>query len=456
MRRLTTRCADAVVRMSRSIRTANRLLVAALVVLVVPLAVSAVTAPTIGSAGAETDGPRQTLVGSQGGGTGLHADGSVYLLNGSEMAWREGSADSYFDVTMTDDGRVLAGFMHSRYTECSPYASPCTHTGYRVIDPSGGSPEVVSEYSFPVRTRTNSEVHDVERLPSGELVLTDMDAERIFTIDDEGETTWEWRASDFYDAPDDPTRTDWLHINDVDFIGEDRFLVSVRNANQLLVVERGEGVVEVINEDTDDSDDGDCTGLGQLSDTDGDGDVRCGDPDLLDHQHNPQWLGEDAVLVADSENNRVVELHRSEDGWEEAWTLRRAEGVAFSWPRDADRLSNGNTLITDSANQRIVEVNESGATVWSYRTPLIPYEAERLPAGETVGATPYGSAGDATDANEVPVLSALLQIVRTSLPIPFWVSELHVGSTMLALVLALAGGGLHLRERITRWRARRE
>jgi hypothetical protein len=442
--------------MSRSTRTANRLLVAALVVLVVPLGASALTAPSIGAAGAADDAgegaaaPR-TLVGSQGGGPGLHEDGSVYLLSGSETVWREGSADSYFDVTMVAEDRVLAGFMHSGYEDCGPYESPCTRTGYRVVDPSGGAPAVTDELSFPVRTRKNSEVHDVEPLPSGELVLSDMERERIYTVDADGETTWEWRASEFYDAPDDPTRVDWLHVNDVDYLGDDRFLVSVRNANQLLIVERGSGVVEVINADDDDSDDGDCTQFDQLADTDGDGDVRCGDPELLDHQHNPQWLGEGAVLVADSENNRIVELHRTESGWEEAWVLRSAEGVRFSWPRDADRLPNGNTLITDSANQRLVEVNESGETVWSVRTPLIPYEADRLPAGETVGATRYGAGGDAGGDDEVPVLSPTLQIVRTSLPIPFWITELHVGTTLLAGVVGLAGGGLHLRA----WLARR-
>jgi hypothetical protein len=443
--------------MTGSTRTANALLVAALVVLVVPFAVSAATAPTIGATGATggeagVDGPPRTLVGSQGGGTGLHEDGSVYLLAGSETVWREGSADSYFDVTMTDDGRVLAGFMHSGYTNCGPYESPCTRTGYRVIDPTGDEPAVTDEFSFPVRTRKNSEVHDVEPLPSGEWLVTDMEAERIFTVNEAGETTWEWRAEAFYDAPEDPTRVDWLHVNDVDVIGEDRYLVSVRNANQLVVVERGSGVVEVINEDTDDSDDGDCTQFDQLADTDGDGDVRCGDPDLMDHQHNPQWLGDGAVLVADSENNRIVELHRSGGEWEEVWVLTRAEGVAFSWPRDADRLPNGNTLITDSANQRIVEVNESGATVWSYRTPLIPYEAERLPEGETVGATLYGTSGESDEPDELPVLSTLLQIARTSVPLPFWISEFHVATTLLAVLLAVAGGGLHLRTAIGRRR----
>ena len=40
-----------------------------------------------------------------------------------------------------------------------------------------------------MRTKKNNEVHDVERLPSGEFLLTDMDTERIFTVED-GDVTW--------------------------------------------------------------------------------------------------------------------------------------------------------------------------------------------------------------------------------------------------------------------------
>jgi hypothetical protein len=116
---------------------------------------------------------------------------------------------------------------------------------------------VGSTYSFPVKARKNSEIHDVERLQTGEYLLTDMEYERIFTVKD-GEVTWQWNATSFYNAPRNSTTTDWLHINDVDVIGTGRYLVSVRNANQLLVVERGEGVGEVINEDTTDSNDANC------------------------------------------------------------------------------------------------------------------------------------------------------------------------------------------------------
>ena len=293
------------------------------------------------------DGDRLTLLGVQGVGSYVEG-GSVRLVAGTDERWRESSADVYFDVTRLDDGSVLAGYMTGGYEDCGPYDPPCHRTGYRIIDPEP-SPTVVEEWSFPVRNRVASEVHDVEPLPGGGFVVADMEHERVLIVED-GEVVWEWKASSRYEAPPDPTKTDWLHINDVDRIGDGRFLVSVRNANQLVVLQRGEGVVQVINRDRDDA-------------TDDDGLV--GDPSVLYHQHNPQWLGDGAVLVADSENHRVVELHRTESGrWEPAWVLEGAGGQKFDWPRDADRLPNGNTLITDTRNGRIVEVNESGSLVW--------------------------------------------------------------------------------------------
>ena len=416
------------------------LVVSGVLLFVGTLIVSASLAPAIGTT-TESTQDRLTIVGSQGSGPGWHEYGSVYLLNGTNVTWRESSADSYFDVTQTENGTILAGFMNGGYSSCGPYEPPCARTGFRVIDPRP-DPRVISEYSFPVRTKENSEVHDVEPLQSGEYLVTDMEHERIFTVKN-GEVTWQWNASSFYDAPSDPTTTDWLHINDVDVIDESRYLVSIRNANQLVIVERGEGVVDVINKDTTNSNDANCRKSGQLADYDDDGEVRCGDPAVLNHQHNPQWLGDGAVLVADSENDRVVELHRTENGnWEPAWMLESAGGVAFNWPRDADRLPNGNTLITDTLNRRIVEVNESGAVIWTVRTDRIPYETDRLPEGETVGAPQYtadSSFGDSS-SGDVPVFSPMLIGVRAIVPsTPFWFREPQLGLTVLSIILVLAG-----------------
>jgi len=426
--------------------------VAALLAVVVLFGVSAATAPERGVTG---ENESLTLIGVQGGGPGLHEAGAVQMRDErGGTVWRIANADSYFDVTQLDNGSVMAGFMDSGYEECGPYESPCTHTGFRILDPDRSDP-VVYEHSFPVRTKGNSEVHDVEWLDSGEFLLTDMEYERIFTIAPNGTTTWQWNASELYEAPPDPTRKDWLHINDVDVIGEGRYLVSVRNANQLVVIERGEGVQEIINEDRTDEDDGACTRPRQLADQNGDGDVRCGNPDLLDHQHNPQWLGEDAVLVADSDNDRIVELHREDDEWVVAWEIGEANGIDFRWPRDADRLRNGNTLITDSANARVLEVTRNGTVNWSATIDNnhMPYEAERLPEGETVGGRIYNpETGDVTtpggDASGgVPVLTFALSIIQTSTNAPFWLTEWHLLAVLLAIPTSLGGVVVWWRDR---------
>ncbi|WP_276273269.1 aryl-sulfate sulfotransferase [Haloarcula litorea] len=434
--------------MARATRGAA-LVAVSLLLLAGTLAVGAATAPERGIA--DDTATNDTLVGSQGGGPGWHERGSVYLVRGGEVAWAEGSADSYFDVTRLPNGSVMAGFMHSGYEAgCGPYEPPCTKTGFRIIDPdASGGPAVTGEYAFPVRTAKNSETHDVERLPSGEYLLSDMEHERIFTVRD-GEITWQWNASSFYDAPPDPTARDWLHINDVDALNDTHYLVSVRNANQLVVVERGAGVVEVVNADRAAGNDDSCRSSTQLHDFDGDGEIRCGNPEVLDHQHNPQWLGDGAVLVADSDNDRVVELHREDGRWTPAWTLERAGGIEIHWPRDADRLDNGNTLVTDTLNKRVFEVTPNGTVVWSTRTPSdspIPYEAERLPEGERVGAVKYDASGEqqpgdtdtgtATPSGGVPGLSLLLVGVKAVAPwLPFWFGEPHL------LLSLLSGGGV--------------
>ncbi|MFB6108525.1 MAG: aryl-sulfate sulfotransferase [Haloplanus sp.] len=381
------------------------------------------TTPARSGGANDTAAPR-TLVGVQGHGS-YQSGGYVAMLHGRTEQWRESSSETYFDVTRLDNGSVLAGFMTGGYEDCGPYDAPCYRTGFRVIDPTP-DPHVVYEWSFPVRNRVNSEVHDVEPLPDGGFVLTDMDHERILVVRD-GEVTWQWNASSRYDPPADPTRTDWLHINDVDRIGDGRFLVSVRNANQLVVVQRGEGVVEVINADHDDA-------------TDDDGLV--GDPSVLNHQHNPQWLSDGAVLVADSENHRVVELHRTESGrWRPAWTLTEAGGTKFDWPRDADRLPDGDTLITDTRNARVVEVNESGSVVWAYRMDYrtLPYEADRLPIGETVGGPTYGDEPAGAGSDHLPVVTPLFRLLSAAVRLPLWFGELHLLSTLVSLCLVVAG-----------------
>jgi len=401
-------------------------LVAGLVVVVATFGASWALAPDTDRLPDSGDPANTTLlVGVQGPGP----NGNVTALDGrGDVRWSIGDIISYQNVQRLDNGSVLATFAAGGYEDCGPYDPPCKRTGYRIIDP-GPEPEVVSEWSYPVKTRKDSEVHDAEMLPDGDVLVADMEWESIFVYDPEtGDREWTWNASDHYETPPDPRSEDWLHLNDVDYIGDDRFLVSIRNENQLLVVERGAGVVEVINED--------------------------GDESVLNQQHNPHWLGDGAVVVADSENHRVVELHRDEatGEWAVAWSVSRVGGIPFDWPRDADRLPNGNTLVTDSRNNRVVEMTPNGSVVASYGVPSLPYEADKLPHGEqpadAEGLEPY-DADAASDRGlfdrKIPVLWLVLAGARDVLALPHWVSEVHVLAVAVALALWSWGGYLVVR-----------
>ncbi|UPW00945.1 arylsulfotransferase family protein [Halorussus gelatinilyticus] len=405
---------------------------AGLALLVVAFTASWALAPDTETVSERVEPSDTLLVGVQGPGP----NGNVTALDGrGDVKWSLGDIISYQNVQRLDNGSVLATFAAGDYEECGPYDPPCKRTGVRIIDPNASSagvseptPEVVWEWSYPVRTREDSEVHDAEMLPSGNLLVADMEYESIFLLNPKTrERVWTWNASQHYDGPADPTTTDWLHLNDVDRIGDGRYLVSIRNRNQLLVVERGHGVVEVINEN--------------------------GDPDVLNRQHNPHWLGDGAVLVADSENHRAVELHENETTgeWEVAWSVSTVGGIGLDWPRDADRLPNGNTLLTDSRNNRVVEIEENGSVVASYAVPSLPYEADRLPYGEAPAeaVATYGPRRGEVGVldREVPVLSTLLAGARHVVALPYWVSEGHLLVVVVALALWVRGGYLLVRGR---------
>jgi len=285
----------------------------------------------------------------------------------------------------------------------------------------------------------NHEVHDAELLPNGNVAIADMGRERVFVVNRETkQITWTWNASSYYQPPEEGVRyTDWLHINDVDYLGDGQFMVSVRNANQILIVERGTGVVEVINEDRSDANDGVCRGPQDRQMTVPD--PTCGSPELMDHQHNPQWLGDGHVLVADSENDRVIELVHEDGEWEIGWTDHGANGIRYDWPRDADRLPNGNTLITDTRNARLVEVNEAGDVVWAAKAPQNVYEADRGREYEA-NLSVYTTSGDSAPMNQPIRLVALIHGgVQETVALPDWFGEWQFLGLLVGVVGSWVG-----------------
>ena len=215
-----------------------------------------------------------------------------------------------------------------------------------------------------------TDTHDADPINRTHVVIANMrnynassdtNEDRLVIYDLENDTVeWEWQfeSRDRYDrSTGGAYEDDWTHVNDVDRVGDD-FLVSPRNFDQVLLVDRATGEVE----------------------------LRLGSDDELDtlyEQHNPDYLesddGNPTFLVADSENNRVVEYAHRDGDWERTWALGTEE--TLSWPRDADRLENGHTLIGDSRNHRVMEVTPTGEVVWEVYAPWLVYDVERIPLG---------------------------------------------------------------------------
>ncbi|NEU55496.1 arylsulfotransferase family protein [Halorussus sp. MSC15.2] len=290
-----------------------------------------------------------------------------------EIEWVHQSAEKYdvawgYDVDRMDNGNLFV---------------TATVKGHRTL-----------VYEFDPRTQERvwsktfdiADTHDADLINNGsEILLANMrnynasaqrNDDRIFVYNrTTEEITWEWRFDDHYDPEtlEENYTDDWTHVNDVDKVGEGLYLASPRNFDQAIVVNRSTNeIVMKLGED--------------------------GKKNILSEQHNPDYLesenGTPTLLVGDSENDRIVEYANPDgnltngEGWNRTWTLTGN----LSWPRDADRLPSGNTLVTDSANHRVVEVTPEGEVVWEFYAPWLVYDAVRLPAGEHGGPT-------ATDLN---------------------------------------------------------
>jgi hypothetical protein len=314
-------------------------------------------------------------------------NGRAVLVQDGDVVWSFAPEDSrVFDAEMLDNGNVLVSYAtHLPASEC-----PDEHLEYKrdrcvrnnVVELEYDTKEVVWEYRWLDAFINHHEVHDSDRLPSGETAIVDMGNDRAFVVDEDGSVVWEWSAreqigpgTDFWETFGGPERprpeSDWTHMNDVDLTDDGHFLLSIRNFDVVLEVNRTTKAIEHVT--------------GEPRGTDEDVEGR--EP-ILDNQHNPMLVGNEShVVVADSEADRIVEVNRSSG--EVVWTVD--DGLL--WPRDADRLPNGNTLVTNSLRYEVEEMRPDGEVVWRYEVAWngkrgIPYEADRVSIPEESDGMP--------------------------------------------------------------------
>ena len=124
-------------------------------------------------------------------------------------------------------------------------------------------------------------------------------------------------------------------------------------------------------------------------------------PDQLNNPNCAELLENGHILICDENNNRAIEVNRAKEivwqyGSGDPNVTDPVSGVAF-----ASRLENGHTLITDSNHARIVEIDRNKHVVWEYFTNTdpksnprggtgpLPTRAVRLRNGDTLISDQY-------------------------------------------------------------------
>ncbi|WP_323677478.1 aryl-sulfate sulfotransferase [Halorubellus sp. PRR65] len=348
---------------------------------------------TNGSSGtASTPNRTGVLVTVQSYGGFGENNGRAVVVEDGDVVWSFAPEDSrVFDAEMLDDGNVLVSYATQLpASECPERtleheSEQCVRNN--VVEVDYETNEETWAYRWYDAFITHHEVHDADRLPNGETAIVDMGNDRAFVVNESKSVVWEWRArehigpgTDFWETfggPDRPRpESDWTHMNDIDRLADGDFSLSIRNFDVVLEVNRSTKAIERV--------------VGEVRES---GEDVEGREPILDDQHNPMWVSSEHVLVADSEADRIVEVNASTQSV--VWSYD--DGLL--WPRDADRLPNGNTLVTNSLRYEVEEVTPDGEVVWRYQVAWngkrgIPYEADRVQLPEEPEGTPTLGGGE--------------------------------------------------------------
>jgi hypothetical protein len=298
------------------------------------------------------------------------------------------------------------------------------HHDWQIPDMPAGyySPQVPDEVSLD-RTMVLSHINVTNPAIGDRMVQDDL----IVETDQDGNITWQWKVSDHIDelgfsadalqairdAVNSSTRTfDWFHTNSATYLGPNRWydagderfhpdniIISSRQAAIIAIVARDGSIAWRMGPDFQATPEQ--AAIGQIL-----------------GQHHPHIIpeglpGAGNLLVFDNggaagygyanalaptgyssmarANSRVLEINPV--SLELVWSYQMPGQEAFrffsSYISAAQRLENGNTMITEGADGRIFEVKPEGDIVWEYMSPFFEdrgeyvtnrvYRAYRLP-----------------------------------------------------------------------------
>ncbi len=204
-------------------------------------------------------------------------------------------------------------------------------------------------------------------------------------------------------------RTDWLHMNGVDYNPDlDQIVVSSWQMSEIWIIDHSTSTEEARQK------------IGGRSGQGGDLLYRWGNPQIygrgtskdreLFHQHDPQWVpkgfpGEGNITIfnngrkrsKDDEYSTVMEITPplEADGTYAcgkdvpygpeslAWEYGQEKEDRFfaSFISGTQRLANGNTLACSGPQGRLMEISPQGEVIWDYHNPFAIFRDDKRPSG---------------------------------------------------------------------------
>jgi len=273
---------------------------------------------------------------------------------------------------------------------------------YQIGGSAGAMIELDRDGNTVWEHRDLTQHHDYERLPNGNTVYLAWDripkevcagirgghhheddpeqmwGDVVREIDPSGNVIREWRSWEHLDVDRDEicpleSRKEWTHANSLDVLANGDWLLSFRLTSTLAIVDGETGAIKWRwGPDT----------------TFAAHDKAFGPPELS-HQHHAQMLENGNILVFDNGCHRrrgptwsrVVEIDPTNHEFKWSYAGHTILEFYSFMVSGAQRLPNGNTLVTEGATGRILEVTTERKPVWEYISPwMVPSRFGASPA----------------------------------------------------------------------------
>lgn len=230
-----------------------------------------------------------------------------------------------------------------------------------------GALEIARDGKLVWRHLDNYISHDVDRLPNGNTLFVrgwaPKGEDHVREVDPAGKLVWSWNGLAQYDKPPFAAQDDegWIHANAVTRLANGNTVISLRNFDRTVEVDRTGTVVH------------EAVYGASVPDEIRTKYKSSRGSDAAARPHEPEILPNGNILVALSGLDRVVEVTKTGQQVRlvKAWPIQTDHmGI-----RDVNRLPNGNTLVV--GYWRIVELSPDGQVVWSLHKKGLAYTGHK-------------------------------------------------------------------------------